>query len=331
MASTRSTCGPAGPAVLGQAERLAQSRQRGRGWPDQIWRACSMASTRPTRAWPSGAAPSTCRPSRIWASLTSHSQPSTCRTKSSNSASCGPGVQAEVVVEPGGLDQRPDLRPDGGQLGRVERRDAGVLVQQLLQPGQVAVGLGPGHRRHQVADDGGVRAPLGLRALAGVVDQERVDQRQVAQRRVGARTRPTCRGSCPAATPACRACPGGPRRARRSRAPATGRRPGSGGSAAAPGRGRSRSGSPRTRAAAGPAARRCPPVSAASTISPSGSRDRSTYSSPGGGPQALLHSLPQRRGQLGEPLPVLARPGSGPRARTAAGRSASPGPGRRPR
>ncbi len=98
----------------------------------------------------------------------------------------GPVVQAEVVVELGGLDQRPDLGPHGGQLRRVHRGDLGVLVEELLQPGDVAVRLGAGHRRHQVVDEGGVRAALGLRALARVVDQERVDQRQVAERRVRA-------------------------------------------------------------------------------------------------------------------------------------------------
>ncbi len=97
----------------------------------------------------------------------------------------GAFLQAEVAVQLGGLHQRPDLAPDGGQLRRVHRRDVGVLVQQLFQPGDVAVGLRAGHRRHQVVDDGGVGAPLGLRPLARVVDQERVDQRQVAQRRVG--------------------------------------------------------------------------------------------------------------------------------------------------
>ena len=45
--------------------------------------------------------------------------------------------------------------------------------------------LGPGQRRHEVVDDGGVGTALGLGPLAGVVDEERVDQRQVAERRVG--------------------------------------------------------------------------------------------------------------------------------------------------
>ena len=85
-----------------------------------------------------------------------------------------------------GPHQRPDLLADRGQLGRVERGDVGVLVEQLLEPGDVAVGLGARHRRDQVVDQRGVRAALGLGALARVVDQERVDQRQVAERGVGA-------------------------------------------------------------------------------------------------------------------------------------------------
>ena len=95
-------------------------------------------------------------------------------------------VQAQVVVELGGLDQRPDLGADRGQLGRVHRGDRGVLVEELLQARDVAVGLGAGHRRHEVVDEGGVHAALGLGALARVVDQERVDERQVAEGGVGA-------------------------------------------------------------------------------------------------------------------------------------------------
>jgi hypothetical protein len=96
----------------------------------------------------------------------------------------GPLVQAEVVVELRRLQQRPDLGADGGQLGRVHGRDVGVFVEQLLQARDVAVGLGAGHRRHHVVDQGRVRPALGLAALPRVVDQERVDQGQVAQRGV---------------------------------------------------------------------------------------------------------------------------------------------------
>ena len=93
--------------------------------------------------------------------------------------------QAQVVVHLGGPDQRPDLLADGGQLAGVQRGDVRVLVEQLLQTRNVAIGFGAGHRRDQVVDEHRVRPPLGLGALARVVDQERVDQRQVAQRGVG--------------------------------------------------------------------------------------------------------------------------------------------------
>ena len=64
-----------------------------------------------------------------------------------------------------------------------------MLVEQLLEPGDVAVGLGPRHRRDEVVDERGVRAALGLRPLTRVVDQERVDQGKVAERGVGAAAR----------------------------------------------------------------------------------------------------------------------------------------------
>ena len=78
----------------------------------------------------------------------------------------GPVVQAEVVVHLRRAHQRPDLLTDGGQLARVERGDVGVLVEQLFQSRDVAVGFGAGHRRDEVVDQGGVRAALGLGALA---------------------------------------------------------------------------------------------------------------------------------------------------------------------
>ena len=76
-----------------------------------------------------------------------------------------------------------------GQLGRVEHLQARVLVEQRLELGQLVVGLGAHHRRHEVVDDRRVRAALGLHALAGVVDDERVDERQRRRAPRRARTR----------------------------------------------------------------------------------------------------------------------------------------------
>ena len=72
-----------------------------------------------------------------------------------------------------------------GQLGRVEGRHLVVLVEEALEAGQVVVDLGPGHGRHEVVDDHGVGPALGLGALPGVVDHERVDEGQVAEGGVG--------------------------------------------------------------------------------------------------------------------------------------------------
>ena len=99
-------------------------------------------------------------------------------------------VEPEVVVEFRRLEQRPDLRTHRGKLRRVHRRDLRVLVEKLFEPGDVAVALGTRHRRDEVVDDRRVRAPLGLRALAGVVHEERIDQGEVTERGV----RPAGRG-----------------------------------------------------------------------------------------------------------------------------------------
>ena len=92
---------------------------------------------------------------------------------------------------------------------------------RMLEPRDVAVRLGPRHRRHQVVDEYRVGA-VRLRPLAGVVDQERVDQRQVAEHRVGSHS-----AESPAFLPGshsrgCRACRGGSPNRRRSRRPPAG-------------------------------------------------------------------------------------------------------------
>ncbi len=94
--------------------------------------------------------------------------------------------EAEVVVHLGCPHQRPDLLANGRQLRRVQCGDVGVLVEQLLETGDVAVAFGAGHRRDQVIDESRVGATLCLCSFTRVVDEERVDQRQVAQGRVGA-------------------------------------------------------------------------------------------------------------------------------------------------
>ena len=97
----------------------------------------------------------------------------------------GLGFDAQVSVQLRLLHHLPDLGFQQGQLGRVEGLALVVLVHQLLDAGDVAIAVGGGHRRYQVVNDGGVGAALGLRPLAGVVDDERVEQRHVVQRHLG--------------------------------------------------------------------------------------------------------------------------------------------------
>ena len=67
---------------------------------------------------------------------------------------------------------------------RIERERLVVLVDQPLEIAQRAVALGARQRRHQVVDDHRLRPALGLRALARVVDDERIQVRQRAEHRV---------------------------------------------------------------------------------------------------------------------------------------------------
>ena len=88
------------------------------------------------------------------------------------------------MVQLCGQHELPDLGADRRDLGRVESGKGGVLIQQLLELGHVAIGVGSCHRRNQVVHDHGMGSPFGLGPLAGVVDDERVDQRQVAEHRI---------------------------------------------------------------------------------------------------------------------------------------------------
>ena len=94
----------------------------------------------------------------------------------------GPLIHAQVPVQVGLAHHVPDLSLQKWQLGRVQGLALVVLVHELLQPGDVAVAVGGGHGRDQVVDDGGVGAAFGLGALAGVVDDEGVEEGHVFQR-----------------------------------------------------------------------------------------------------------------------------------------------------
>ncbi len=171
--------------------------------------------------------------------------------------SSGRSRDVEVGLQVGALDRRPDPRRERRQLRRVEDLQARVLVEQRLELGHLVVGVGAHHRRHEVVDDHRVRAALGLHALAGVVDDERVDERHVAERRVGralGRQREHLAGQ-----PLERAVLAEVDDRVRAPAPrrSSGSRRGSGAWAAARGRGRCRPDPRRSRAAAGSRRARC--------------------------------------------------------------------------
>ena len=99
--------------------------------------------------------------------------------------SSGPLLDVQVGLQVGALDRVPDLHGERRQLGGVEHVQPRVLVEQRLELRHLVVGVRAHHRRHEVVDDHGMHAALGLDALARVVDDERVDERHVAERRIG--------------------------------------------------------------------------------------------------------------------------------------------------
>ncbi len=92
---------------------------------------------------------------------------------------------AAILVESGGADEFDDLRRERLEAARIAARGREIFVDQALELGDAAIALGARQRRRQMIDDDGLGAPLRLGALAGVVDDERVEMRQRAERRLG--------------------------------------------------------------------------------------------------------------------------------------------------
>ena len=94
------------------------------------------------------------------------------------------GLDPAVAVQPDVGGQGQDLLAQHLQPARVHPGGLEVLVDQQLQLRQRAVGPGPGQRRREMVDDDRLRPPLGLGALAGVVDDERVEVGQGSEGRL---------------------------------------------------------------------------------------------------------------------------------------------------
>ena len=85
-------------------------------------------------------------------------------------------LDPQVTMQLGLLHNLPDLCLQQGQLCRIKGLALVVLIHQLFDAGNIPVAVCGGHRRNQVVNNGGVGTALGLRPLAGVVDDERVEQ-----------------------------------------------------------------------------------------------------------------------------------------------------------
>ena len=90
-------------------------------------------------------------------------------------------IHAQVFVKPRLLHDLPYLLSQHRKLLRVHPLRTRVLVHQLLTARDVAVAVGGRHRRHEMVDDDCVCPPLRLRALARIVDDERIEVRHVLQ------------------------------------------------------------------------------------------------------------------------------------------------------
>ena len=140
---------------------------------------------------------------------------------------------------------------------RIAVRGLVIFVDQALELGHRPIAAGAGQRRGQMVDDHRLSAPLGLRSLAGIVDDERIEMRQRRRAPPRGSIRPTAPAPSPAAIRGCRACRDGSRHRRGTRRRARHRRRNRRAAAPAPDRDRSLSDRCCSRAPAGSAPRHC--------------------------------------------------------------------------
>ena len=95
------------------------------------------------------------------------------------------GADPEIAIEAQPLAALEDPPAEQVEAARVEARRLVVLVDQPLELGKLPPAPGAGEWRRQVIDDDRSHPALGLGALAGVVDDERVQVRQWPQHRLG--------------------------------------------------------------------------------------------------------------------------------------------------
>ena len=132
----------------------------------------------------SGERPNTCRPSPTRMSLRSQSQASRATSASSGDLPSA----AHSLSNPRLAPSLQDERGDGARAARIERLRLGEFVEQPFELERRAVRPGGDQRRRQMADRRRADAALGLRRLAGIVDDERDRRRASGRARLRARS-----------------------------------------------------------------------------------------------------------------------------------------------
>ena len=92
---------------------------------------------------------------------------------------------AAIAVNAGGAGRRENVGGERRHPTRIAAQRVVIFVDQPLELGLRAVAAGAGQRRGQMVDDDRLGAALGLRALAGIIDDERVEMRQRPEHRFG--------------------------------------------------------------------------------------------------------------------------------------------------
>ncbi len=85
---------------------------------------------------------------------------------------------AAIAIEPGGAGLFEDRRRKHPDTPPIAKGGLVIFVDQPLQLRKETVTAGAGQRRRQMVDDDRLSPPLCLRALARIVDDERVEVRQ---------------------------------------------------------------------------------------------------------------------------------------------------------
>lgn len=85
---------------------------------------------------------------------------------------------AGILIETDIGDEIEDLLAQQTDAARIAARSLIIFVDQRLQILERAIAFSARQRRRQMIDDDGAGAALGLRALAGIIDDEGVEVRQ---------------------------------------------------------------------------------------------------------------------------------------------------------